>query len=135
VPGYNPWDQAGDAWLDHDAALAAINWFRREPEARRGLGAKGEPFVLRRWQAAIVGNLFGWKRKDEAGRVVRRYRQCLIFVARGNGKTPLAAGIVALRVLRGRRARRPVLPRRRAEGAGGLPVPQRRSGWSTRSRR
>ena len=50
---------------------------------------------LRAWQAAIVGNLFGWKRKDEAGREVRRYRQALIFVARGNGKTPLAAGIVA----------------------------------------
>jgi hypothetical protein len=85
-------DHAGDAWLDHDAALA-INWVAEHLKHVEG-SARGEPFVLRRWQAAIVGNLFGWKRKDEAGRVVRRYRQCLLFVARGNGKTPLAAAIV-----------------------------------------
>jgi phage terminase large subunit-like protein len=95
IPGYNPWDQAGDSWLDHDAALSAINWFADHLKHVEG-STRGDPFVLRKWQAAIVGNLFGWKRKDEAGRIVRRFRQCLIFVPRGNGKTPLAAGIVAL---------------------------------------
>jgi phage terminase large subunit-like protein len=93
VPGYDPWDLAGDAWLDHDAAAHAINWFAEKLRHVEG-AARGEPFVLRAWQAAIVGNLFGWKRRDEAGRVVRRYRRSLIFVPRGNGKTPLAAGIV-----------------------------------------
>jgi hypothetical protein len=34
VPGgYNPWDLAGDSWLDHDAARAAINFFPEKPEA------------------------------------------------------------------------------------------------------
>jgi phage terminase large subunit-like protein len=94
IPGYDPWDQAGDAWLDHAAAAAAINWFAEKLKHVEG-SARGEAFELRGWQGAIVGNLFGWKRKDDAGRIVRRYRQALIFVPRGNGKTPLAAGIVA----------------------------------------
>jgi phage terminase large subunit-like protein len=95
IPGYDPWDQARGTgcWLDHEAALAAINWFAEYLKHVEG-SAKGQPFILRRWQAAIVGNLFGWKRKDEDGRVVRRYRKALIYVARGNGKTPLSAGIV-----------------------------------------
>jgi phage terminase large subunit-like protein len=93
IPGYDAWAHAGDSYLDHAAAAKAINWFAEHLKHVEG-SSRGEPFVLKRWQAAIVGNLFGWKRKDESGRIVRRYRKSLIFVARGNGKTPLAAGIV-----------------------------------------
>lgn len=93
IPGYNPWDQAADSWLDHKAALHAINWFDENLKHVEG-SSRGQPFMLRAWQAAIVGNLFGWKRKDEAGRIVRRYRKCFVKVGRGNGKTPLASGIV-----------------------------------------
>lgn len=101
IPGYNPWDQApagGEYWLDHESALRAINFFADHLKHVEG-AARGEPFILRPWQAAIVGNLFGWKRKDEKGRTVRRYRKCLAYVPRGNGKTPLAAGIVLLAFL------------------------------------
>jgi len=52
----------------------------------------GQPLKLERWQQAIVGNLFGWKRPDG----LRRYRECLVYVPRKNGKTTLAAGIVCL---------------------------------------
>jgi phage terminase large subunit-like protein len=92
IPGYDPWCQAADAWLDHDEALRRINWF---PEHLRHVegDARGLPFVLRRWQAAIIGNLFGWKRKDSAGRIVRRYRKAFILAGKGCGKTPLVAGI------------------------------------------
>lgn len=93
IPGYNPWDQAEDSWLDHDAAAKAVNWFNEHLKHVEG-SAQGQPFILRKWQAAIVGNIFGWKRKDAKGRIIRRYRKCLIYVPRGNGKTPLAAGIV-----------------------------------------
>jgi len=92
VPGYNPWDQRGESWLDHSAALCAINWFADYLKHVEG-DARGEPFILGRWQAAIVGNLFGWKRRDEKGREVRRYRKSLLYVPRGNGKTPLASGL------------------------------------------
>lgn len=93
IPGFDPFLLRGDAWLDHGAAMKAINFFADELKHIEG-SARGEPFILRPWQAAIVGNIFGWKRKDEAGRTVRRFRKSLIFVPRGNGKTPLAAGIV-----------------------------------------
>src|SRR5438105_12682897 len=93
IPGYNPWDHAGDCWLHHDAAAAAINFFADRLKHVEG-SARGQSFELRSWQAAIVGNIFGWKRKDDAGRIVSRYRKALIVIARGNGKTPLAAGIV-----------------------------------------
>ncbi len=93
IPAYDPWASPGDSWLDHRAALDAINFFQEHLRHVEG-AARGESFTLRKWQAAIVGNLFGWKRKDDAGRIVRRYRKAFIFVPRGNGKTPLASGIV-----------------------------------------
>lgn len=94
IPGYDPWAQADDCWLDYDAAAHAINWFAENLKHVEG-SSRGEPFILRKWQAAIVGNIFGWKRKDDKGRIARRYRKCLILIPRGNGKTPLATGIVA----------------------------------------
>jgi phage terminase large subunit-like protein len=95
IPGYDPWTQAGavGAELDHQAAADAINWFADNVKHVEG-DARGDPFILQPWQAAVVGNLFGWKRTDEKGRRVRRYRRCLLYVPRGNGKTPLASGIV-----------------------------------------
>lgn len=93
IPGYNPWDQADDSYFNHDAAIRAINWFHDNLKHVEG-SAYGEPFTLKKWQAAIIGNLFGWKRTDDKGREVRRYRRFLLYIARGNGKSPLAAGIV-----------------------------------------
>ncbi len=50
---------------------------------------EGLPFVLQPWQAFIVGSLFGWLTADGS----RRFRNAYIETAKGNGKTPLAAGI------------------------------------------
>ena len=49
----------------------------------------GKPFVLQPFQAFIIGSLFGWKGGDG----LRRYRKAYIEVAKGNGKSPLLAGI------------------------------------------
>ena len=92
IPGYDPFATCEDAWLDHDAAQKAIDFFPECLQHVEGTIA-GKPFRLEPWQQAIVGNLFGWKRKDEQGREVRRYREALIYVSRKNGKTPLVAGI------------------------------------------
>lgn len=48
-----------------------------------------QPFVLEPWQQFIVGSLFGWLRTDG----IRRFRTSYVEVARGNGKSPLAAGL------------------------------------------
>jgi phage terminase large subunit-like protein len=92
IPGYDPWSFTGGAWLDEEAAAEAIAFF---PECLRHVEGQiaGKPFELEIWQQAIVGNLFGWKRKDGKGRIVRRYREVFLYVPKKNGKTPLAAGI------------------------------------------
>lgn len=48
------------------------------------------PFVLMPWQAFIVGSLFGWYTTSG----FRRYREAYIEIAKGNGKTPLCAGMM-----------------------------------------
>lgn len=92
LPGYDPLAQAESCWFDPDAAQLYLDFF---PEMLQHIeGPKtGEPFILEPWQQSYIGNLFGWKMLDDSGRVVRRYRESLLYVPRGNGKTPLSAGI------------------------------------------
>jgi len=93
IPGYDPFATAGkDCWFDDEAADAACAFFPERLHHIEGSLA-GEPFVLEPWEQAITGNLFGWLRKDARGRVVRRYREALVFVGRKNGKTPWVAGV------------------------------------------
>ena len=49
----------------------------------------GKPFKLESVQQFIVGSLFGWKGSDN----YRRFRKAYIEMAKGNAKSPLAAGI------------------------------------------
>lgn len=62
------------------------------------------PFALHESQAFIVGSLFGWFRwagerdargriKKDAGKWTRRFRTAYVEQGKGNGKSPLAAGI------------------------------------------
>jgi phage terminase large subunit-like protein len=48
----------------------------------------GRPLRLMDWQVFILANLFGFV---ERGTTTRRFRQAVVFVPRGNGKTSLAA--------------------------------------------
>ena len=73
--------------FDEQAAARAVNFFSLL-ELTTGEYA-GKPFELADWQAFIVWNLFGWKIGG-----VRRFREAFISVARGNGKSPFAAGLV-----------------------------------------
>lgn len=92
IPGYDPIATAGNARFDPEAAQLALDFF---PECLKHIeGAlAGQPFRLQPWQQAYIANLIGWKRLDAAGRIVRRYRESLLYVPRKNGKTPLVAGL------------------------------------------
>jgi phage terminase large subunit-like protein len=92
IPGYDCFKDAGDCWFDEDAAGRACEFFPTFLTHIEGDKA-GQPFILEDWQKAIVGAAFGWKMKDSIGRVIRRYREVLIYVPKKNGKTPLIAGI------------------------------------------
>lgn len=92
IPGYDPFADAEDCIFDDEAADYYIDFIERCCTHIEGALA-GRPFHLERWEKAIIGNMFGWYRRDFLGRVVRRYRKCLVYVPRKNGKTPLAAAI------------------------------------------
>lgn len=78
-------------WFDERAADRAVAFFPRFLTHREGRWA-GKPFELLPWQEQIVRDLFGWKRRDGS----RKYRVAWLEVARGNGKTPFAAGLMIL---------------------------------------
>lgn len=73
---------------DGKAAHRAIEFF---VDVLRLAGGEheGKPFKLEPSQAFIVGSLFGWKTVDG----YRRFRVAYIEEGKGNGKSPLAAGI------------------------------------------
>lgn len=78
----------GLVW-DLDAAVHAIEFF---PYLQHSKGEWARtPFILAPWQQFIVGSLFGWK---WAATGLRRYREAYIQIARKNGKTSLAAGLL-----------------------------------------
>lgn len=52
--------------------------------------SSGQPFRLAPWQLWLVACLYGWRYADDGS---RRTSLCLLQVARGNGKTTLAAAL------------------------------------------
>ena len=89
LPGYDPFEQADGCTFDPEAAQRVMDFFPECLKHCKGPLA-GQPFELETWQRATVANVYGWKRAD--GR--RRFREVLIYVAKKNGKTALAAGLV-----------------------------------------
>lgn len=77
----------GLVW-DIRAAVRAINFFRDVLRLNGGQ-FEGKPFELHPSQAFRVGSLFGWKKADGT----RRFRRFYDEEGKGNGKSPLLAGI------------------------------------------
>lgn len=86
-------DRSGQGLYRFDEARAdhAIDFFETVLKLPDMLDDDGRPvaFVLQPWQAFIIGSLFGWV--DRRG--LRRFREAYIEIGKGNGKTPLCAGI------------------------------------------
>lgn len=74
--------------FDLEKADYALGYY---PEVLRLNGGEfeGKPFELEPAQAFIVGSLFGWVREDGT----RRFQMAYVEQGKGNGKSPLAAGI------------------------------------------
>ena len=75
-------------YWDESSSQRIINFFSDVLRLSEGQ-FDGEPFYLHDSQAFIVGSLFGWKRADGS----RRFRRAYIEQGKGNGKSPLVAGI------------------------------------------
>ena len=78
------WDQA--------AADRVLSYF---PDVLRLNGGQfeGKKFHLHASQAFKVGSIFGWKRTESDGAILRRFRRAYVEEGKGNGKSPLAAGL------------------------------------------
>ncbi len=67
------------------------------------VGDAVRPVILRPWQCFVVGSLFGWfatvPEEDQEGKLtggtieIRRFRRAYVEIGKGNGKSPMAAGI------------------------------------------
>lgn len=83
--------EAGKRGFEFDvaASLRAINFF---PDVLRLNGGKfeGKPFELHPSQKFKIGSLFGWKQKKNG---LRRFTRFYNEEGKGNGKSPLIAGI------------------------------------------
>lgn len=92
IPGYDSIATAGDCFFDAQEAKVALDFFPEMTTHVEGAVAN-KPFVLEKWQQGFVANLLGWKMFDEVGRIVRRYRETFLYVARKNGKTPIVSAL------------------------------------------
>ena len=74
--------------FNHADAQRAFDFFSflRLPVADQ---LDGKAFELEPFQKFIIGSLFGWKGPDG----FRRFRTAYIEIGKGNGKTPMAAGV------------------------------------------
>lgn len=96
-------DGGAERGLRWDAAISekVIRYFATVLTVE--VGDKVKPFILRPWQCFVVGSLFGWfatvPEEDEEGKLtgetieIRRFRRAYVEIGKGNGKSPMAAGI------------------------------------------
>jgi phage terminase large subunit-like protein len=75
-------------WFDLQAAADGFEYFETVLKLSEGQ-FEGQAFHLEPSQAFIVGSLLGWKRQDGT----RRYRRAYVEQGKGNGKSPIAAGL------------------------------------------
>lgn len=71
-------------------ALDAVEFIETFCKHSKGKKWAGQPFILELWQKAFVSAIFGFI-DEKTG--FRKYRKVILFVARKNGKSTLAAAI------------------------------------------
>lgn len=91
MTGYDPEADPGESRFDPESARAAVRWVHEHVVHVKG-DLAGDSFLMEPWQQAVVMALWGWRKPDGT----RRYREALIYVPRGNGKTFLASALSLL---------------------------------------
>ena len=78
-------------YFDLRAARRIFRFFERKLRYPDGEHA-GERFHLEPFQKFILGSAFGWMKRT-GPRIHRRFRTVFVEIGKGNGKTPIAAGV------------------------------------------
>jgi len=79
-------------WFDQEAAALVYEFFESRLRLAEGQ-FDGQPFRLHISQSFIIGSIYGWKRKNDQGKVVRRFQRAYIEMGKGNGKSPMVGGM------------------------------------------
>ncbi len=82
-------DAKSRGWHFDLTKVERVIGFFRDVLRLNGGEFEGIPFRVGPWQAFILGSIFGWVDADG----VRRFRNAYMEIGKGNGKSPLAAGI------------------------------------------
>ena len=91
---YKSWFDRDDIYMDYEDVDRRI---RLVSKIKHNKGkSEGQPFILLPYQQWIFASLFGWKWKETGFRVTKK---ALLFIARKNGKTALAAAICLTQLL------------------------------------
>lgn len=77
-----------DIYFNEDKAIRAVKFIENLQHSTGKFN--NLHFILEPWQLFIIGNIFGWIKKDTQ---VRRFSNVYIEIARKNGKTALASAI------------------------------------------
>lgn len=87
IRDYDEAKKASCPWyFDENAALRAMVFASAMPNIKGPMA--GKPLVLMDWQKLVFANIFGFK---ERATDARRFRQGVIYVPKGNGKTTISA--------------------------------------------
>jgi len=79
--------------FDPERAEHVCTFFETELRLYEGECA-GQPFRLMEWQRDLLSRAFGWVcYSEDWGRDIRRFRKVSLWVAKKNGKSPMAAGV------------------------------------------
>src|SRR4051794_30130861 len=87
IPGFDPWANCEGYHFDRVEAKRIID-FACECCTFTNAEWAGQRVVLQHWQVGFLANLFGWRSKADGS---RRFRKALLFTAKKQGKTELAA--------------------------------------------
>ena len=88
-------DDSGEWTFDETKAEHPIAFIEKYCKHSKGkLG--GKPFLLKRWQKALVSAVFGFVHKIDG---TRRFRELILMVARKNGKSALGSAIALYMLL------------------------------------
>lgn len=91
---FKSWFKKEDRWFDYDDVDKRIRLVSKMRHFRGEFNNK--PFILLPFQEFIFAGIFGWKWKSNNTRITRNV---LIFIARKNAKTSLAAAICLTQLL------------------------------------
>lgn len=76
-------------FFSEEEAQSIVDWFALLRHSKGELS--GQPIILTAWQKFLLGQLYGWRRKDNN---LKRFNRMFVEVSRKNAKSQMLAGVM-----------------------------------------